>query len=115
VIARLAQRDLQITGTMGYERAEATAGGVALDGVDPSTLESRKATVVFLCGKMLDVVGRLGGFNFQWHGRSAPWQGGWRRALRLAGVAPRYADSTCHRIRIGPGGKLRILPKAKIP
>jgi predicted Rossmann fold flavoprotein len=66
VIARLVQRDLQVTGTMGYERAEATAGGVALDEVDPSTLESRKAPGLFLCGEMLDVVGRLGGFNFQW-------------------------------------------------
>jgi hypothetical protein len=83
MIARLAQRDLQITGTMGYERAEATAGGVALDGVDPSTLESRKATVVFLCGKMLDVVGRLGGFNFQW-----AWSSGTVAGRAASGFTP---------------------------
>ena len=59
-------RALPVTGTLGYEKAEVTAGGVALSEVDPSTLESRKAPGVFLCGEILDVEGRLGGFNFQW-------------------------------------------------
>ncbi len=59
-------RPMQVTGTLGYEKAEVTAGGVALDEVNPSTLESRKASGVFLCGEILDVEGRLGGFNFQW-------------------------------------------------
>lgn len=62
---RILQRDLRVTGTLGYEKAEATAGGVELSEVNPSTLESRKAPGVFLCGEMLDVEGRLGGFNFQ--------------------------------------------------
>jgi len=59
-------RALPVTGTLGYEKAEVTAGGVALSEVDPSTLESRKAPGVYLCGEILDVEGRLGGFNFQW-------------------------------------------------
>ena len=58
-------RALPVTGTLGYEKAEVTAGGVALSEVDPGTLESRKAPGVFLCGEILDVEGRLGGFNFQ--------------------------------------------------
>jgi predicted flavoprotein YhiN len=33
--------------------------------VDASTLESRKAPKLYLCGEVLDVDGRLGGFNFQ--------------------------------------------------
>lgn len=66
LIDHLLERELPVTGTLGYEKAEATAGGVALAEVDPSTLESRKAPGVFLCGEMLDVDGRLGGFNFQW-------------------------------------------------
>jgi predicted flavoprotein YhiN len=66
LIARLTVRELPVTGTLGYEKAEATAGGVTLSEVDPSTLESRKAPGVFLCGEMLDLDGRLGGFNFQW-------------------------------------------------
>lgn len=59
-------RPMPVTGTLGYEKAEVTAGGVALSEVDPSTLESRRARGVFLCGEILDVEGRLGGFNFQW-------------------------------------------------
>ena len=62
----LVERDLGVTGTLGYEKAEVTAGGVPLSEVDASTLESRLAPGVFLCGEMLDVEGRLGGFNFQW-------------------------------------------------
>ncbi len=63
---RLCARPLPVDGTLGYEKAEVTAGGVALDEVDASTLESRKAGALYLCGEMLDVDGRLGGFNFQW-------------------------------------------------
>jgi predicted Rossmann fold flavoprotein len=66
LLASLVARDLSVTGTLGYERAEATAGGVALNEINPRTMESRLAPGVFLCGEMLDVDGRLGGFNFQW-------------------------------------------------
>jgi predicted flavoprotein YhiN len=59
-------RALPVTGTLGYEKAEVTAGGVELSEVDPRTLESRKAKGLYLCGEILDVEGRLGGFNFQW-------------------------------------------------
>jgi len=59
-------RPLEITGTLGYEKAECTAGGVPLSEVNPSTLESRIAPDLYLCGEILDVDGRLGGFNFQW-------------------------------------------------
>src|SRR5262245_2747926 len=61
----LMARDLGVTGTLGYEKAEVTAGGVPLAEVDPSTLESRIAPGLYLCGEILDVEGRLGGFNFQ--------------------------------------------------
>jgi predicted flavoprotein YhiN len=60
------ERDLRVTGTLGYEKAEVTAGGVTLSEVNPSTLESRVCAGLWLCGEILDVEGRLGGFNFQW-------------------------------------------------
>jgi predicted Rossmann fold flavoprotein len=66
LIARVLERELPVSGTLGYERAEVTAGGVALSEVDPATLESRIVRGVYLCGEILDVEGRLGGFNFQW-------------------------------------------------
>jgi len=65
LVERVCARPLRVTGTLGYEKAEVTAGGVALDEVGASTLESRKAPGLFLCGEVLDVDGRLGGFNFQ--------------------------------------------------
>jgi hypothetical protein len=43
-----------------------TAGGVALDEVNPATLESKRCPGLYLVGEILDVDGRLGGFNFQW-------------------------------------------------
>ena len=62
---------LPVTGSRGYSYAEATAGGVDLSEIDPSTMESRRCAGVFLVGEMLDVDGRLGGFNFQWAWSSA--------------------------------------------
>ena len=66
LIERVVERELPLTGTLGYEKAEVTAGGVRLSEVNPSTLESRLVPRLYLCGEVLDVEGRLGGFNFQW-------------------------------------------------
>ncbi len=66
LLRALTERDIGVTSTLGYEKAEVTAGGVPLAEVDASTLESRVARGLWLCGEILDVEGRLGGFNFQW-------------------------------------------------
>ncbi len=52
--------------TRGFTYAEATAGGVPLDEVKLATMESRRCPGLSLCGEILDVDGRIGGFNFQW-------------------------------------------------
>jgi predicted Rossmann fold flavoprotein len=57
---------LPVVGTRGYNYAEVTAGGVALEEVDPSTMASRVCPGLYLVGEILDVDGRIGGFNFQW-------------------------------------------------
>ena len=62
---------LDVTGSRGYNYAEATAGGVALDEIDPATMQSRVCPGLFLVGEILDVDGRIGGFNFQWAWSSA--------------------------------------------
>jgi predicted Rossmann fold flavoprotein len=62
---------LEVSGTRGYTVAEATAGGVALDEIDPATMESRVCPGLYLVGEILDVDGRIGGFNFQWAWSSA--------------------------------------------
>lgn len=67
----LTELPLPVNGTRGYNYAEVTAGGVVLTGVDPRTMESRVCRGLFLVGEILDVDGRLGGFNFQWAWASA--------------------------------------------
>ena len=67
----LADLELPVTDTRGYTYAEATAGGVRLDEINPATMESKRCPGLFLVGEVLDVDGRLGGFNFQWAWSSA--------------------------------------------
>jgi hypothetical protein len=62
---------LQVAGDRGYNYAEVTAGGVSLDEIDPSTMRSRLCKGLSLVGEILDVDGRIGGFNFQWAWSSA--------------------------------------------
>jgi predicted Rossmann fold flavoprotein len=62
----LVEWPLRVAGSRGYNFAEATAGGVALTEIDPSTMASRICPGLYLVGEMLDVDGRIGGFNFQW-------------------------------------------------
>ena len=56
---------MKVTGTVGFQKAEVTAGGVALNEVDPKTMESRRAPGLFIAGEVLDVDGPIGGYNFQ--------------------------------------------------
>jgi len=57
---------LNVRGSRGYQYAEVTAGGVTLEEINPATLESKICPGLYLVGEILDVDGRLGGFNFQW-------------------------------------------------
>jgi predicted Rossmann fold flavoprotein len=62
----LAEWPLDVRDSRGFVHAEATAGGVPLDEVEAGTLESRRCPGLHFAGEILDVDGRLGGFNFQW-------------------------------------------------
>ncbi len=57
---------LPVRDSRGYNHAEVTSGGVPLAEVDPATMQSRRCPGVYLVGEILDVDGRIGGFNFQW-------------------------------------------------
>jgi predicted Rossmann fold flavoprotein len=76
----LVEWPLRLTGTRGYNYAEATAGGVALTEIDPSTMQSRVCAGLYLVGEVLDVDGRIGGFNFQW-----AWSSGYVAGRAIAG------------------------------
>ena len=68
----LVETPLEVRDSLGYQYAEVTAGGVPLAQVDAATMASRVCPGLFLVGEILDVDGRLGGFNFQW-----AWASGW--------------------------------------
>ncbi|HKI34864.1 MAG TPA: NAD(P)/FAD-dependent oxidoreductase [Gemmataceae bacterium] len=70
---------LPIKGTLGFGKAEVTAGGVALDEVDSRSLRSKKVPELFLAGEVLDLDGPIGGYNFQ-----AAWSTGWLAGTRAA-------------------------------
>ena len=70
---------LPVTGDRGFSIAEATAGGVPLEEVKLETMESRKCPGLYLAGEVLDVDGRIGGFNFQW-----AWSSGYVAGFAVA-------------------------------
>ena len=59
------------SGTFGYSKAEVTKGGVDTSEVDVQTMMSKKVEGLYFTGEVLDVTGRLGGYNFQWAFSSA--------------------------------------------
>ena len=71
LIHAITEWPVNLTDSRGYNYAEATAGGVALDEIDPATMASKQCPGLYLVGEMLDVDGRIGGFNFQWAWSSA--------------------------------------------
>lgn len=57
---------LRFEGDRGWHHAEVTMGGVPLSEIRWQSMESTVTDGLFLCGEILDVDGRIGGFNFQW-------------------------------------------------
>jgi predicted Rossmann fold flavoprotein len=65
-----------VTGTRGFAKAEVTAGGVSLDEIDSSTMQSKLVPGLYLAGEVLDLDGPIGGYNFQ-----AAFSTGWLAGL----------------------------------
>lgn len=57
--------EIPVTGTLGFEKAEVTSGGVALNEVDSRNLQSKLVPNLFFAGELLDLDGPIGGYNFQ--------------------------------------------------
>jgi predicted flavoprotein YhiN len=77
---------LPVSSVAPYDKAETTAGGVALKEIEPATMMSRLAPGLFFAGEVCDVDGWLGGYNFQWC-----WSSGV--------VAGRAAAKWCRRVQ----------------
>lgn len=65
MIEQVKRCHLDVSGTLGFAKAEVTAGGVALDEVDSKTMASKLVPGLYLAGEILDVDGPIGGYNFQ--------------------------------------------------
>jgi predicted Rossmann fold flavoprotein len=65
LVEQLKRCEIRITGSRGFEKAEVTAGGVALDEVDSRDMQSKLVPNLFLAGEILDLDGFIGGYNFQ--------------------------------------------------
>ena len=82
-LAQLSDRDLEEavreltewkvrpSGTLGYNKAEVTLGGVDTRGLSSKTMEATQVKGLYFIGEAVDVTGHLGGFNFQWAWASA--------------------------------------------
>jgi predicted Rossmann fold flavoprotein len=79
LVRMLLETPLDVRDSRGYNFAEVTAGGIPLSEIDPATMESRVREGLYLVGEILDVDGRLGGFNFQW-----AWSSAWVAARAIA-------------------------------
>ncbi len=58
--------ELTVTGNMGFDSAQVTAGGIRTNEFDSETMESLIVKGVFAAGEVLDIDGDCGGFNLQW-------------------------------------------------
>jgi predicted Rossmann fold flavoprotein len=79
LVGAMKRTRLPITGTLGFGRAEVTAGGVPLDEVDSRTMQSKRVSVLYIAGELLDLDGPIGGYNFQ-----AAWSTGWLAGEKAA-------------------------------
>lgn len=61
---------LPVTGTLGFDYAQVTKGGIPLSEVDES-LQSKFQKDLYFIGEILDVDGECGGYNLQWAYSSA--------------------------------------------
>ena len=57
---------VQPSGTLGFNKAEVTLGGVDTRGLSSRTMEALGVPGLHFIGEVVDVTGWLGGYNFQW-------------------------------------------------
>lgn len=65
LITKIKGYPFKITGTLGWDNAQVTAGGISCNEVDAETCESLICKNLYITGEVLDVDGDCGGFNLQ--------------------------------------------------
>lgn len=66
-------------GTMSWNNAQVTAGGIDVDSFNKSTLESKLVKGIYAAGEIFDIDGDCGGYNLQW-----AWSSGYTAGFNAA-------------------------------
>jgi predicted Rossmann fold flavoprotein len=66
IAAQLHRWEVMPSGTLGYNKAEVTAGGVDTRELSSKTMAALRVPNLYFIGEAVDVTGWLGGYNFQW-------------------------------------------------
>ena len=74
--------EFEVIGSDGFDDAQVTSGGVNLEEVNKTTLESLLVEGLYFTGEVLDIDGKSGGYNLQW-----AWSSGF-----LAGLLKKEID-----------------------
>ena len=74
--------EFEVIGSDGFDDAQVTSGGVNLEEVNKTTLESLLVEGLYFTGEVLDIDGKSGGYNLQW-----AWSSGY-----LAGLLKKEID-----------------------
>jgi len=64
--AKLHDWQIVPSGTVGYNKAEVTCGGIDTRALSSKTMECSAMPGLHFIGEVVDVTGQLGGYNFQW-------------------------------------------------
>lgn len=68
----LTNDEYQVKGRTAFKEEFVTCGGVSLESIDLTTMQSKVCKNLYFAGEILDIDGITGGFNFQ-----AAWTTGW--------------------------------------
>ena len=71
IASRIKNFRLSVKGTLGFDNAQVTKGGIRSKEIDFNNMESKIQSGLFVVGEMLDVDGDCGGYNLQWAYSSA--------------------------------------------
>jgi hypothetical protein len=65
LVEQLSNASFEVTGKSTFKDEFVTCGGVDLNEVDLSTMQSKKFPGLYFAGEVLDIDAVTGGFNFQ--------------------------------------------------
>lgn len=65
LVKNLTEYSFEVRRLGGFDEAMVTRGGVALDGINPKTMESKTVPGLYFIGEVLDIDGDTGGYNLQ--------------------------------------------------